>query len=104
KYGLGDPPDYLRGLGADQVVANLTSRRVTYLLGGSDTRDDEDLDTDCAARVQGANRLQRGTFFFDWFHRTYPAAAHQRVVVPGTGHDSAEMFSSTAALPVLFAP
>jgi pimeloyl-ACP methyl ester carboxylesterase len=102
KYGLINRPPYLSGLSAQQIIANLTSRRVTYLLGESDTKRDHDLDTDCGARAQGKNRFQRGTFYFNWIHRTYPSAPHDRIVVPGTAHESDEMFQSPQARPVLF--
>jgi pimeloyl-ACP methyl ester carboxylesterase len=102
KYGLEGTPPYLRGLTAQQVLGNLSTRRVTYLLGASDTEKDNELDTDCAARLQGKNRFQRGTYFFDWIHRTYPDAPSDRIVVPDTAHESDEMFQSAQARPVLF--
>jgi pimeloyl-ACP methyl ester carboxylesterase len=102
KYGLEDTPPYLLGLTANQVLGNLSTRRVTYLLGADDTEKDSELDTDCGARLQGKNRFQRGTYFFDWIHRTYPNAPSDRIVVPGTAHQGDEMFQSSQARPALF--
>ncbi|HEY2202868.1 MAG TPA: hypothetical protein VGH99_00115 [Pseudonocardia sp.] len=104
KYGLEGRPGYLNRLTEQQIVATYTGRRVTYLLGGSDTDKDEDLDTDCAAMVQGRNRFQRGTRFFDWVRSRFPQAPHTRVVVPGIGHDHDRLFDSAQARPVLFGP
>jgi pimeloyl-ACP methyl ester carboxylesterase len=102
KYGLENPPPYLQGMTAQQVAHNLATRRVTYLLGASDTEQDDELDTDCAAELQGPNRFQRGTYFYNWIHQTFPSAPTDRIVVPGTAHESDEMFQSAQARPVLF--
>ena len=102
KYGLINRPPYLSQLSTQQILTNLTTRRVTYLLGGADTKHDQELDTDCGAKAEGKNRFQRGTNFFHWIHRTYPSAPDDRIVVPGVAHEGAEMFQSTQARPALF--
>jgi pimeloyl-ACP methyl ester carboxylesterase len=102
KYGLENVPSYLADLSAKQVANNLGTRRVTYLLGASDTEQDDELDTDCAAQLEGPNRFQRGTYFYNWVRQTFPSAPTDRVVVPGTAHESDEMFQSSQARPALF--
>ncbi|HZZ50695.1 MAG TPA: alpha/beta hydrolase [Pseudonocardia sp.] len=102
KYGLQNAPSYLAGMNAQQVANNLATRRITYLLGASDTEQDDELDTDCAAGLEGENRFQRGTYFYNWIRQTFPSAPTDRVVVPGTAHESDEMFQSSQARPALF--
>jgi len=102
KYGLHNRNRYLSQLGDAQIIANYTRRHVTYLQGDADTRQDGLLDTSCAARLQGRNRFQRGTLYFDRMKARYPGAPHTRFVVHAVGHDHDAMFGALEARPVLF--
>jgi hypothetical protein len=51
------------------------------------------LDTSLAAQAQGAHRLQRGRFYFEYqTARHGPALRHRRLEVPGVGHDPSGIF------------
>ena len=102
KYGLGDRQGYPGQLTAQQAQAQYASRTVTIINGGADDFDNGDLDTDCAAMLQGPNRNSRGQYFLAHFLALQPNAPHNRVVVPGVAHDSGEMFASPLAAPALF--
>jgi hypothetical protein len=79
----------------------LTSRPVTYLLGGLDTLPLFGFDGSCPAMAQGPTRLARGEAFFKLVTEKY-GAAHKRIVIPSCGHNDRCVFTSEAALPVLF--
>lgn len=104
KYGLGHRNDYMRGLSDDTIRARYARRRVTYLLGAHDTRHDSMLDVTCAARLEGDNRLQRGTLYYRYMRTYFPRARHDRVVVPGAGHSAHDMYDSAQGRAVLFPP
>lgn len=98
KYGLNKRSGYVSRLSGDQALTQYLQRRVTVLNGGADTTHDGDLDVSCAANLQGPHRRARG----EYFHAHYPSPTHDRVVVPGVGHDAAKMFSSPLSWPALF--
>ena len=102
KYGLDGRQSYPGQLSAAAAQAQYASRTVTILNGGADTFNNGDLDTDCGAMLQGANRNVRGQYFFQHFIAMHPNAPHTRIVVPGVDHDSASMLSSPKATPTLF--
>jgi hypothetical protein len=101
-YGLDDRRGYSLRLDADELRAQLARRDVTYLLGERDTRL-EALDTTCAGRAQGLNRVERGLAFAAHLRDTY-GATHAVEVVPGCGHDGRCVFTSPAGLAALFPP
>jgi hypothetical protein len=102
KYGMRGRTGYAARLTPDQALATYASRRVTILNGGEDTFDNGDMDTDCAANLQGANRAVRGQRFFERIRQERPDAPHDRIVVPGVDHDKFGLFSSPLARGVLF--
>lgn len=102
KYGLEDRVRYMRETPDAELIANYTRHRVTYLSGEADNEDDEALDTNCAAEKQGQNRFQRADFYYQYIRTYYADAPHERVVVPGVGHDRESMFSSAEAQKVVF--
>jgi pimeloyl-ACP methyl ester carboxylesterase len=102
KYGMQGRTGYVATLTPAQAFANYTSRRVTILNGGADTAAGHGLDTRCAAMLEGPNRASRGAEYFRYIHLLAPTAAHDRIVVPGVGHDHYELFESPLAAPVLF--
>jgi hypothetical protein len=102
KYGLDGRQSYPGQLSAAAALAQYASRQVTIFNGGADTVDNGDLDTDCGAMLQGANRELRGQYFFNHFKALEPQAPHKRIVVPGVDHDSEAMLGSPLAAATLF--
>lgn len=98
KYGLSKRDGYVAKLPGDQVKAQYLSRRVTILSGGADVTHEGGLDTSCAANFQGPHRRARA----EYFHAHYPSPTHDRIVIPGVGHDAAKMLASPLAWPALF--
>jgi hypothetical protein len=93
-------------LTASQIVARYRDARVTLLLGAED--DDpggEDLDTSCAAMLQGTNRLDRGRTYHFFLRDLFGASIadrHRTRVVPDVGHSSRDIFTSPCGVEALF--
>ena len=106
KYGLQSRNSYMSAISSSTIVAQYRPRRVTYLLGALDNDPlHPELDTSCAAMLQGAQRLERGTIFANYLGHFYGAAnvtTHEAVVVPGVGHDSRGMLTSSSGVSRLF--
>ncbi|GAA5146485.1 hypothetical protein GCM10023321_06040 [Pseudonocardia eucalypti] len=102
KYGLDGRQSYPAQLSASAAMAQYASRQVTVFTGGADTVDNGDLDTDCGAMLQGANRMVRGQNFVNHFKALKPGAPHKFVVVPGVDHDGEAMLGSPLARTALF--
>jgi pimeloyl-ACP methyl ester carboxylesterase len=104
KYGLQDLPAYAAGQTPAQLEERYVKRDIVYLLGQLDIDPQHPaLDTGCEAQTQGAYRLLRGYFFFDYLTRRHPEGLNQRLIeVPGVGHDGDGMFNSAEGLKVLF--
>ncbi|MCB0638148.1 MAG: Ig-like domain-containing protein [Lewinella sp.] len=98
--GFNQVPPYLASVTANTVDQQFISRQVTYLLGTADTVTSGTLNTaDCGPVLLGENRYERGQNMFN-FLETYYAGTHQhqRVIVPGIGHDAQGMFQSAPFL------
>ena len=96
---------YVANLDPDTIRAQYGQRQVVYILGEEDTGTDHNLDTSPPAMLQGANRFERGSIFFDYLQDFYgpDILNHQvRETVPGVGHDSTAMYASSSALNWLF--
>jgi len=104
KYGLDNRSGYLSAFSDEQIRRQYASHRVTYLLGGADVHQDKDLENNCAARAQGANRFQRGCFYHSFIKTFLPSARHDLVVVAGVGHDHDAMFNSVPGKTAIFTP
>jgi hypothetical protein len=104
KYGLRGRRGYVAQLTPQQALTQFVSRRVTILSGAADTTQNGDMDASCAAMMEGPNRASRAANFFTRIHSVYPGAPHDRIVVPGTGHDHYALFGSPVASSVLFGP
>lgn len=104
KYGLQNLPAYAAGQTVAQMEARYIQREMVYLLGQEDVDPEHpSLDTGCEAQTQGAYRLLRGRFFFDYLTRRHPEGLNHRLIeVPGVGHDGEGMFNSAEGLKVLF--
>ncbi|WP_129972796.1 MULTISPECIES: alpha/beta fold hydrolase [unclassified Pseudomonas] len=104
KYGLVDPPIYSGGQTPAQLEGRYVKREVIYLLGQQDTDPQHPaLDKSCAAKAQGAYRLERGKLFFGYLLRRHPEGVNQRLVeVPGVGHNGDGMLTSPEGQKALF--
>jgi hypothetical protein len=103
KYGLSDLPAYAGGGTRDQIAARYVRRNVTYLLGGDDTDPAHPaLDKTCEARCQGPHRRARGEAFYAALKSRFPNSPHRLRIVPGIGHNGADIFNSTDGIEALF--
>lgn len=104
KYGLMDPPIYSGGHTPAQLEGRYVKREVIYLLGQQDTDPQHPaLDKSCAAKAQGAYRLERGKLFFGYLLRRHPEGVNQRLIeVPGVGHNGDGMLTSPEGQKALF--
>ncbi|UFP99490.1 alpha/beta fold hydrolase [Pseudomonas fitomaticsae] len=104
KYGLMDPPIYSGGQTPAQLEGRYVKREMIYLLGQQDTDPQHPaLDKSCAAKAQGAYRLERGKLFFGYLLRRHPEGVNQRLIeVPGVGHDGDGMLTSPEGQKALF--
>lgn len=104
KYGLVDPPIYAGGQTPAQLEGRYVKREVIYLLGQQDTDPQHPaLDKSCAAKAQGAYRLERGKLFFGYLLRRHPEGVNQRLIeVPGVGHNGDGMMTSPEGQKALF--
>ena len=101
-YGLeGRTNGYTAQMSDDQLKKQLAARPVTYLLGEIDILPLGGFDSSCPAMAQGPTRLARGQAFAKYVNEKY-GAHHRTVVVPLCGHNARCMFTSEAALPILF--
>ena len=107
RYGLVDPVSYAQGSDMKALEQRYFTRRVIYLLGGSDTDPKHRaLDISCMAETQGKHRLERGNNYFAHVLKRAQSQKiglrHSRVEVPGIGHDADAMFNSTCGKAALF--
>jgi Alpha/beta hydrolase family len=85
----------------DQLKKQLAARPTTYLLGEIDILPLGGFDGSCPAMAQGPTRLARGQAFGKYVNQKF-GARHTVTVVPLCGHNARCMFTSEAALPILF--
>jgi len=85
----------------DQLKKQLVSRPTTYLLGQVDTLPLGGFDSSCPAMAQGPTRLARGQSYSAYLKEKY-GANHPVTLIPMCGHNARCVFTSEAALPVLF--
>jgi hypothetical protein len=106
KYGLLERNSYMSRLSSAQIVSRYRDAPVAVLLGEMD--DDPaaaDLDTTCAAMLQGSSRLERGRIFGYYLRHLFgPSIAqeHRTLIVPGVGHSAEDMFTSPCGVAELF--
>jgi hypothetical protein len=90
------------------IRAQYARRQVISILGENDTSRADPLDKTPPADLQGANRFERGSIFFNYLSYLQDSyqldiLSHQfRETVPGVGHDSTAMYASSPALKWLF--
>ena len=100
-YGLRGRPIYSSTLTDEQIIKQLVARSVTYLLGEADVLPLGVFDTSCPAMAQGPTRLGRGLAFHRYVNE-HLHAHHNLIVVPFCSHSQRCMFTSDAALPLMF--
>jgi pimeloyl-ACP methyl ester carboxylesterase len=100
-YGLQNRSGYTAKIADDVLKKQLAARPVTYLLGEIDILPLGGFDGSCPAMAQGPTRLARGQAFVKYVNQKY-GARHTATVVPLCGHNARCMFTSEAALPIVF--
>jgi len=100
-YGLKARPSYSSTLTDEQITKQLVVRSVTYLLGEADVMPLGVFDVSCPAMAQGPTRLGRGLAFHKYVNE-HLHAHHSVIVVPFCSHSQRCMFTSDAALPLIF--
>jgi hypothetical protein len=100
-YGIKNRAGYTAAETDEQLIKQLISRPVIYLLGELDTLPLAGFDSSCPAMAQGSSRLARGQAWTSYVNGQF-GARHKAVVTPACGHNARCMFTSDTALPVLF--
>lgn len=106
RYGLRRLNHYMNAVGTTQLSRNYyRHRNVILLIGEEDTKNNFVLDTSCSAMLQGENRYQRGIHFYNHIVDKWGDSIRERhnlAIVPGAGHDAAEMYQSACGQSILF--
>jgi len=100
-FGLKARSGYSAKQTDEQIRKQLAARPTTYLLGELDILPLGGFDGSCPAMAQGPTRLARGQAFVKHVNEAF-AAKHSVVVVPLCGHNARCMFTSEAALRLIF--
>ncbi len=99
--GLNNRTGYSAKQTDDQIRQQMSARPTTYLLGELDILPLGGFDGSCPAMAQGPTRLARGQAFAKYANEKF-GAKHTVTVVPLCGHNARCMFTSEAALPLIF--
>jgi pimeloyl-ACP methyl ester carboxylesterase len=106
RYGLENLNQYARAVGSERLRAQYASRTVVLLLGGRDNDPHAvDLDTGCAAQLQGAERLERGNQFYASLGEQFGPdiyARQAKAIIPDADHSPSLIFNSPAGRAALF--
>jgi pimeloyl-ACP methyl ester carboxylesterase len=100
-YGYRNRTGYSAKQTDEQMKQQLVSRPTTYLLGQLDILPLGGFDGSCGAMAQGPTRLARGQAFAKLVNEKM-GAHHDVVIVSLCGHNARCMYTSDAALPLLF--
>lgn len=119
KYGFdmkpADPIHYMcftnssqtcsQNITAENQISRFLKKKVTYILGQLDTLEypdgNDDLDVSCSGNFQGADRLSRGTYYFESLSR-FGIHNHRLTIVGEVGHSSENIYQSTKGKRSLF--
>jgi pimeloyl-ACP methyl ester carboxylesterase len=101
-FGLEDRTGgYTKGMSDEQLLKQLASRPVTYLLSQVDTLPLGGFDSSANAMAQGATRRARGEAFVkyvnDKFHVNQPA-----IIIEECGHNDRCVYTTDVVFPVIF--
>ncbi|MEO8501332.1 MAG: alpha/beta fold hydrolase [Vicinamibacteria bacterium] len=99
--GLNDRKGYSAKQTDEQIRRQLSSRPTIYLLGELDILPLGGFDGSCPAMAQGPTRLARGQAFAKYANEKF-GAKHTVMIVPLCGHNARCIFTSDAALPLIF--
>ena len=102
-FGLNNRSGYSAKQTDDQIRKQMASRPTTLLLGDLDILPLAGFDSSCPAMAQGPTRLARGQAFARRANEKY-GAKHTVTIVPLCGHNARCIFTSEAALPLIFPP
>jgi pimeloyl-ACP methyl ester carboxylesterase len=100
-YGFKNRTGYSAKETDEQMKRQLAARPTTYLLGQLDILPLGGFDGSCGAMAQGPTRLARGQAFAKLVNERL-GAHHDVVVISLCGHNARCMYTSDAALPLLF--
>jgi pimeloyl-ACP methyl ester carboxylesterase len=101
-YGLAErTTGYTVKMSNDQLIKQLTTRNVTYLLSQVDTLPLGGFDSSANAMAQGATRRARGEAFVKYLHDKF-GANPTTLVIPECGHNDRCVYTTDAALPYIF--
>jgi hypothetical protein len=100
-YGLKGRSGYTAKLSDEQLVSQLKSRPVTYLVGEIDILPLGGFDSSCPAMAQGPTRLARGQAYQKYIAEKYQTT--QKIEeVHLCGHNARCMFTADNAVSLLF--
>jgi hypothetical protein len=100
-YGMEGRSGYPGEVGDEALKANLVKRDVTYLIGELDTEPLAGFDSSCSAMAQGKSRYARGESYWKAIRAEY-GAKHEFVKAPMCGHNARCVFTTDAALRLVF--
>ena len=90
KYGMEGLNSYFSKINYNFIINNYRKQRMIYIVGKKDTKRDIFLDKSCAADLQGKQRLERATDYFQYLHLFYAKklSPEQRILlIDGATHD-----------------
>jgi hypothetical protein len=104
KYGLSNLNDYGRRTGTDAIRLRYVTRRVIYLAGEKVAGDERFPDMNCAALLEGPDRLARAMNYDVYLSMIFGDAVrlHEFATVPAAGYDAAAIFGSACGMEALF--
>lgn len=103
KWGLDNLNVYMSIVGVATIRAQYGQREVVHLVGELDL--DPDPVFHCEAEWQGAQHVERAVIYWNYLQEYYGPTLltrHRIGVVPGVGHDSYAVFTSTLGMACLF--
>lgn len=103
-YGLQHLGPYMAAVGVERIRAQYPQREVIYLIGSLDNDPYNAGMTNHEAMLQGSQRLERATIFYNYIQRYFGSTVcdkHTLVVVQGIGH-SESLLTSACGLRYLF--
>jgi len=105
-FGLGAPYEYPAGKGSNAIVNLYKQKFVVYCVGTLDNDpNDNSLDTDDAAELQGTQRVQRATNYFAYLRHYYGSNILQYqafCLVTNVAHDAHGILISEQGLKAVF--
>lgn len=105
KYGMVNRYAYLSSLSDSAIKNQYLNSKVTYLLGDADIVADSELDVSCEAKLQGAQRYDRGNKYYQYLGQVLGQTVYSnqtKSVVPGVGHQARAMYTSTQGQSAIF--